>query len=247
MNSIHRIFIFLKRSFIARKMGVSFKGTTAFSVPKSFKIGSRSFSYDTPHDIGNAHDFINLALDDDYGLGCLSDSPKTILDIGANCGLFSLLATQRFPEAMIHAYEPNPRIYPFAARNFERTSIQSFQVGIGSEAGRAELLDSQESTLAQTVLSPLGTIEIRSLEEAIARLSDEGIDLLKMDCEGAEWEIFKNPTPFKKIKRIRMEYHLLNGKTVEDFTQIVMGLGYKIERLIKNQGFGLAWLIRTGN
>ncbi len=225
-------------------MGVVFRGTTSFLAPRKFIIGTRSISYDSPQDRGNAHDFINLAFDDDYGLNSLEVSPKTILDIGANCGLFSLLASQRFPKAIIHAYEPNPRIYPFAVRNFESSSIQAFQVGIGSEIGRAEILDSEESTLAQTVSTDVGSIEIQSLAQAVDRFSGEGVDLLKIDCEGAEWEIFKDPLPFKKIKRIRMEYHLIHGKTVEEFIAQVTVLGYRIERLVKNQGFGLAWLVQ---
>ncbi len=43
-----------------------------------------------------------------------------------------------------------------------------------------------------------------------------------------------------------MEYHLLHGKTVEEFIAQVTVLGYRIERLVKNQGFGLAWLIQKG-
>lgn len=36
---------------------------------------------------------------------------RTVIDVGANVGFFSLFAALRFPEAVIHAYEPLPSNY----------------------------------------------------------------------------------------------------------------------------------------
>ncbi len=243
---IKRAIIFIGRFWIGLKIGILFRGTTHFEIPSKFKIHRKWVSYVTPCDLGNASDFINLVLDDEYGLRVIPESPRTILDIGANCGLFSLMASHQFPEAMIHAYEPNPRVFEFAVRNFESTLVQVFCLGVGAKEGRAQMTENSDSTLVQTVFGGEGSIVIQSLDQALAQFPGHSIDLLKMDCEGAEWEIFKNPAPFKKIKRIRMEYHLIEGRTVEDFIQQVTLLDYRIERLIKNQGFGLAWLVRKG-
>jgi FkbM family methyltransferase len=240
---VHRLFTLFRRILRARKFGVSFMGTTHFRLPEKFKIGDRYFPYQTPGEEGNAHDFINLALDDEYGIESLSETPQTVLDIGANCGLFSLLMTQRFPDAVVHAYEPNPRVYSCALQNVRGTVVRLFPEGIGSVGGFATLSDIGDSTLARTTQGESGSIPIVSLHEAIQRFPAEKIDLLKLDCEGAEWAIFKDLQPFKKVKRIRMEYHLVDGKKWEDLAGVMEKLEFKIEKAVKNNGFGIVWLV----
>ena len=70
------------------------------------------------------------------------------------------------------------------------------------------------------------------------------MDLLKLDCEGAEWDIFRDPKPFANVQSVRMEYHLTEGKTLTDLRKIVESLGYVIDHLEENTGFGIVWLSR---
>ena len=197
-----------------------------------------------PDEAGTGLDFINLALDDEYGLRELPFRPRTILDVGANFGLFSLLAAERFPTAVIHAYEPNPRVFIAARTNLERIKATLFDEGVGSVSGMADIREYGDSRLAQTVVSQSGSIKIVSLRDAISRLGDE-LDLLKLDCEGAEWDIFQDAEPFRRVRAIRMEYHLMGGRSVDDLIATAQELDFRIERLEQNQGFGIAWLCRT--
>lgn len=68
------------------------------------------------------------------------------------------------------------------------------------------------------------------------------IDLLKIDCEGAEWDIFEQHDAFRNVHQIRMEYHLLEGRDLARFEDTVGELGFRIIKLIPNRGFGIAWL-----
>jgi hypothetical protein len=70
------------------------------------------------------------------------------------------------------------------------------------------------------------------------------LDLLKLDCEGAEWDIFKDVEALRQVRLIRMEYHLTDGRSLDDLTIHAKRLGFHIERLEPNQGFGIAWLSR---
>lgn len=57
-----------------------------------------------------------------------------------------------------------------------------------------------------------------------------GIDLLKLDCEGAEWDIFADADAFRRVRLIRMEFHLTEGRTLSEFESRVKDLGFHIDR-----------------
>jgi FkbM family methyltransferase len=50
------------------------------------------------------------------------------------------------------------------------------------------------------------TVFVRSLASAVEALG--GADLLKLDCEGAEWDLFETVDVWRRIAAITMEYHL---------------------------------------
>jgi hypothetical protein len=66
-----------------------------------------------------------------------------------------------------------------------------------------------------------------ALGEVVERLGGR-VDLVKMDCEGAEWEMFTDPAPWKRIGELRMEYHLRGGRAFADVRAALGGLGFEI-------------------
>jgi FkbM family methyltransferase len=238
-----RACLLVKRWNRARGFGVPFSGTSAFRMPADIRWGRRVLPFSAPDEAGLGADFINLVLDDDYGLRELGSDIKSVLDVGANCGLFSLMAAHYLPFATIHAYEPNPRIYPHLAKNLAPVGAIPFSAGVGSKAGFAVMADVGESRLAQTRQTQNGKVTIVSLADAVSKLGND-LDLLKLDCEGAEWDIFQDPDTFRKIRLIRLEYHLDERHSLETLRQTVSTLEFRLDKLIPNQGFGLAWLAR---
>ena len=73
-----------------------------------------------------------------------------VLDIGANIGFFAIAARGYFPEALIHAYEPNPRIIPYLDQQSRIANFKYFPEAVGSVDGRVNLLDSGDSNQART-------------------------------------------------------------------------------------------------
>ncbi|MDX2256934.1 MAG: FkbM family methyltransferase [Pseudanabaenaceae cyanobacterium bins.39] len=240
MAYLNRIILILTRFISAASMGVYFSGTNRFQLPKTFLIKNRQINLNAPEESGLAWDFINVLLDDEYGLRKVTPAPRTVLDIGANIGLFSMWAKRCFPSATIHAYEPNPRITPFTQKNLDQLNITLFKEAIGAENGFASIIDSSESRLGQFTTGASEGINVILLEEAINRIGGS-VDLLKLDCEGAEWEIFRNSDSFKKVKSVRMEYHLTGGKTLDDVKRFINSIDFTIHHLEENSGFGIVW------
>jgi len=241
----HRAQLLVRRFLRARKFGVTFHGTSGFILPKTVHLCGRTIELSFPAESETRLDFINLALDDEYGLNSLPFKPRSILDVGANIGLFSLLTRHYFPSAVIHAYEPNPRTFLHTEKNLAQISAVGFPAGLGSRAGFAEIRDDVDSRKAQTQLRDQGSIRIDSLSDAIERLGGE-VDLMKIDCEGAEWDLFSDVESFRHVRVIRMEYHLIGGRTLDDLRSAISRLCFSIDRLEPNQGFGIVWMSRLG-
>jgi FkbM family methyltransferase len=197
-----------------------------------------------PEDHGAQSDFFACFIRNDYGLRHELDTVQTILDVGANVGFFSIAARARYPRAVIHAYEPNPRVLPFLEANVSELGISVYPEAVGGDEGRVSMLDSGASNQARTSTNAAGTISQVTLETAIARLGGS-VDLLKLDCEGAEWDLFQLGDCWRKVRDIRMEYHLFHGETVEQVEQTLRGLGFVVTRCKPDAGFGMVWATRV--
>lgn len=139
----------------------------------------------------------------------------TIVDIDANIGAFSIYAAGHSRSASIYSFEPMTSNFELMTENINTNGfagrIKSFPLGVAGRAGKRKLY------LAGSPFHNMyGENNGQSVDIDCVTLSDifiinniDKIDLLKVDCEGAEFEIFYNLADeyFSKIKDIRMEYH----------------------------------------
>ena len=218
-----------------------------FQVPGTIKLDQRKIALRHPHDHGSKEDFLTCFVDDVYGLSTLVQNPKNILDIGANVGFFSLAARGYFPEATIHSYEPNPRVLHYLGENATAGKFQFFPEAVGASEAFVSIIDESDSNQASTsvaAIDAVGAIKQVALETAIERMGGH-VDLLKMDCEGAEWDIFKASDAWCNISEVRMEYHLTNGRQFSDVHTALSSLSFRITKQIDQGGFGIVWATNT--
>jgi FkbM family methyltransferase len=234
--------VFARRLIRARRLGLFFSGTTRFTPPTSVILNGERLKLSFPDDKALALDVIDLWLDDEYGLGTMTCPIRTVLDIGANVGLFSLWAWRHFPEARIHSYEPNPAIQRYLAANLcSLPDITIWAEGVSDRRGRARLDPGHSSRLASTKVDEAGEIALVDLKTALARIGGH-VDLMKLDCEGAEWTIFRDAEAFSTVRELRMEYHLTEGRGLDALQAAAHGLGFEITHLHQHRGFGIAYL-----
>jgi FkbM family methyltransferase len=241
-QKMKRYWLLLKRMAVAAKLGFRFVGTTHTQLPSHLRLFNKKIPLTYPNDPTLISDFIGVFLDDDYGLRTARYRINTVVDVGANIGLFSLWARHHFPEASIHAYEPNKEICNlYTAANLKDAKIVLFNEGVSGEDSMGRLVTSGSSRYTATTKDSKGGIKLTGIESVIGRLGGE-IDLLKLDCEGAEWDIFLRIGAFRRIRQIRMEYHLGEGHDLTIFKKSVSDLGFHITNLKPDDGFGIAWL-----
>ena len=218
-----------------------------FRMPTKVYVAKKCVSLRIPGAEDINASFIDCFLRNEYGLGQNLAEVRTILDVGANVGFFSLAARAYYPGATIHAYEPNPRILPFLGANTSGLNIQIYPEAVSEKSGYITMIDRGPSDQARTRISDnsKGDICQVSLEKAIERIGGS-VDLLKLDCEGAEWEIFKLNDCWDSIRDIRMEFHFFDGETVQQVNETLAAKGF---RVIYTGGFnedgGVVWAARA--
>ena len=145
---------------------------------------------------------------------------STIIDIGANAGFFTLFAASRFNCSKVLAYEPIPSNFKQLARNQVLNadcSIECFQKAVAGHSGTVEIMfdpDDSFTTSATIFKKPFKhnkVIQVPSitLSDIFHEHSIERCNLLKMDCEGAEYDIIYG-CPLEclsRIDQIAMEVH----------------------------------------
>lgn len=155
-----------------------------------------------------------IFIDNDYDLSRFSelDSP-TIVDIWAQIGLFSLYASINLKNPRIFSYEPFPESYSLLKQNSEWGPITHFPTAITWQTWISQLFISDSNVWWHSIIKSNNwdtiNIETLSLSDVMKRNKIGKIDLLKIDCEWAEYEIFfwLEYETLSKISSIYMEVH----------------------------------------
>ena len=183
---------------------------------------------------------------DCYRLASVDKQARTIVDIGANVGLFALAARRYFARAAIHCYEPNPEVLPHLRSNCAQIGAHIHEAAVGETAGFASLENRGSSLQTTANASTTGTIRIESFSSVVDGLGP--IDLLKLDCEGAEWEMFRCNEAWQRIRAVVMEYHLSAkpGSTAADVRARLRENGFSNIEVEPNPegSYGFAWARR---
>ena len=235
MNILRKIIAAGNRFKRARNLGFTFFRTKSFSPPSIISFLNKRLPLFLPDEEGVTELFRDIILDDEYWLESIPENQvNTVLDVGANIGIFALAARIRFPQACIHAYEPNIQVKPFLDKQSSTFDFKAIYEAIGMHDGKGVMKTNVDCDTAGRV-SPLddGNIKITSLSKAIDRFEDQSIDLLKLDCEGHEHDIIdgnKSNGPLNRCRFLSMEYHLGTDMDESSIILKLEKLNFKILR-----------------
>ncbi len=193
-----------------------------------------------------------IFMTDSYTHGMNLSQNPVIIDVGGFVGDFSLYAAKRLNARRVIVCEPSPRNWTLLLKNIE---INGFQdriepVNKAVTAGGDLLMsvdapDESQSTVSAYFergykLTPIPGISIAQL---LQDHSVESVDLLKIDCEGGEFEILENMESdvYRRIRNIVFEYHQVEGlwEKLDRAKQRLRDEGY-----VLHMGAGLVSAIR---
>lgn len=138
-----------------------------------------------------------------------------VIDIGAHIGAFTVYAAKRATKGAVYAYEPHPENFAILQENIHLnglSNVHAYQVGVLDARKDSELYVDGSNNAGHSLYNQAETaltIQCVSLASVFDDNNLEFCDLLKIDCEGAEYDIlFALPaTYFNRIGAIAMEYH----------------------------------------
>ena len=175
---------------------------------------------------------------------------QTVIDIGGNCGGFSLAVLRRGAKRVI-CCEPFPNAAAVARENLapygERVEVRQVAVFDGS-ATEVELRGHDDKPDDSTNIAVAGMLDGRSVSLAPDGLSVSAttldsllkscgrVDLLKLDCEGSEYPILSAATRLNQVGRITCEWHRAswNGRPWDatSLAELLTAWGWEVEYIV---------------
>ncbi|HJT80639.1 MAG TPA: FkbM family methyltransferase [Chthoniobacterales bacterium] len=131
--------------------------------------------------------------------------PEVILDIGSNIGAAILYFQQCFPKARIIGFEPHPDTFAVLQKNVANLSqVTVLNCGLGSantqvivpaESVNFGAFSTKGRARGQAEERGVVECEVRRLDDVLRELDIQKIDLIKIDCEGAEADVITGLSP----------------------------------------------------
>jgi FkbM family methyltransferase len=139
--------------------------------------------------------------------------PRFIVDAGANIGIATLYFSHAFPAAKIVAIEPESSNFDLLRRNCDGVkNLILMKAALWPSEARLQVADRTVDNWSFSVRpAPPGspTVEAISIPQILAESGADRIDLLKLDIEGAERELFSESCEewLPKVGMIVIELH----------------------------------------
>lgn len=144
-----------------------------------------------------------------------------VIDAGANIGAFALLVKRFYPDANVICLEPMPDNFAMLQKNVRNIAL-TMKITLIGKSGLVTMYDFGADASACHSAYDIGAkhaktvyVEGKSLSDVIEMYKIDHLHFLKLDCQGAEFEIIPNTphTVLMNIDYIAMEVHRSIAKT----------------------------------
>jgi FkbM family methyltransferase len=182
----------------------------------------------------------NVIREDYFSDGISLAEGDTVIDIGANFGSFTVLASKKVGRTgRVIAFEPNPDVCERLKHNVAINALSNIEVrneAVCGQDGEIVLLLQERSSLT-TMFSNIDQRESNDVRPftvkaagivPILRSLDRPVALLKIDCEGAEYDIFTaiDRDTMKNVRQIAMELHTIDGHSDREIVDKLTDFGF---------------------
>ncbi len=152
-----------------------------------------------------------------------------ILDCGANIGLSVIYLKRLCPTAQIVAFEPDPANFEMLHRNIQSFRLQHVEIKQAAIWKENTRLTFQSSGSMGSSLNPAATTGLEVAALRLRDLLDRPVDFLKIDIEGAEYEVIRDAADkLSCVKTLFLEYHgrFDQNQELMEMLEIVRAAGF---------------------
>lgn len=149
---------------------------------------------------------------DDFEISFLKSSLRgavTILDVGANFGVLTVLMGELAQNARIYAFEPHPQTFKALVRNVSANGLSErvsfIESAVGASNGAVAFLETASPATNRIADNDDQALRVRlTTIDTFCRENDlAAIDFLKIDVEGAELEVLRGAAASFEKKLVR--------------------------------------------
>ncbi|MHB9143656.1 MAG: FkbM family methyltransferase [Paludibacter sp.] len=186
------------------------------------------------------------------------ENQNIIVDIGANIGVFTLFAAEQIKSrGHIYSFEPIPSNFEILQNNINHNNynekVTIFNMAVSDRKGTTKMYI-VSSPLHSTIVNEIDSKDNQSIVVPTVSIADiiednkiEHIDLLKINCEGSEYDIIYSLDNeiLSKISEIRMEYHNVdeNKNNLDGIIGFLGNYGFRETYRFNNGGTdGFLWM-----
>lgn len=147
----------------------------------------------------------------------------SFLDIGANIGVYTILAASKIKQGSIHSFEVLPKNYQRLLENIELnhfSQIKPYQIAISDRPGKVSLnlVDGDSMAfISENSAEKSFSVEANTIDNLLATENTDSLTLAKIDIEGAELLALKGASKLLKSKRPKVWIMEINS-TISNFS-----------------------------
>lgn len=197
----------------------------------------------------------NVWINEEYKkTGFEIKNDDTIIDIGAHVGLFTLYASQYCKVGRIFCLEPIKNNFDLLSENVQinqLSNVKCINKAVHNKNNSIRMYLSETDNAAHSVFGNGNEhvdVNATTLSEIFNAENIQICNLLKMDCEGSEYEIFEATADeyLKKIQKICLEYHIIKGdfKPLNALKSRLATLGFQIADVSSTDNLGILYAKR---
>ena len=200
---------------LSRVFGRQFLGLSAkFPIQKMVLPGLKQPVYVRPAST-DIEVMQQVLLDNEYEFS-LPSPPKVIVDAGANIGLASVYFANKYPDATIIALEPDPSNFKLVEMNTAAyPQIRRMNVALWNENKQLNLFSAKGGHCGFRTLEGkadelelCGETRAVTIDKVMEIHGLKFIDILKIDIEGAELEVFQHSSTWiDRVGALMAEVH----------------------------------------
>src|SRR5215469_11781017 len=154
---------------------------------------------------------------------------RLVVDCGANIGLTSLYLADRYPQALVIAVEPHPDNFELLVRNTAvEPRIKPVHACVAGAADHERFISVDRPSWGnRTNRDGVGVpVACLTIQDLTRDSMSQTIDLLKIDIEGAEQELFSHPEFLHQTRFVIIELHGDYG--VRELRRDIEPMGFEV-------------------